>query len=171
MSARQSLYVLLGLVLAAAIFRLLPHPANVAPIAAMALFCGCYLQDKRLAFVVPLLALLLSDLVLGFYAGIVYVYLGFALVVLLGFWLRGRDRWVNILGASVTASLIFFLVSNFSAWMVLPYPATFAGLGEAYLAGIPFLRNSMLGDLFFTVCLFGLWRAAHAGLPRLLSRV
>src|ERR1700761_7102838 len=87
---KPRLITLIGMVLAAMATRLVPHPWNLTSVAAVALFAGAYLEDRRLAFAVPLAALLLSDLVLGFYSGMAAVYLSFALIVGLGLWLRQR---------------------------------------------------------------------------------
>lgn len=149
------LLTLVTLVFAAAALRLIPHPPNVAPIAALALFAGAHFDDRRLAFVVPFAALALSDLVLGLYPGLMFVYAGFAFSVLIGFALRKRGVG-RIAAGTLASALVFFLISNFGAWLTLEvYPKTPAGLMAAYVAGIPFLRNALLGDALYVVLLFG----------------
>lgn len=149
------LLTLVLLIFAAAALRLVPHPPNVAPIAALALFAGAHFDDRRLAFVVPFAALALSDLVLGLYPGLVFVYLGFALSVCIGFALRKRSVG-RIAAGTLASALVFFLVSNFGSWLTLAtYPKTADGLLAAYVAGIPFLRNALAGDALFVVLLFG----------------
>ncbi|MEJ2633528.1 MAG: hypothetical protein P8011_17285 [Acidihalobacter sp.] len=149
------LFTIVALIFAAAALRLIPHPANVAPIAALALFAGSYLEDRRLAFAVPFGALLLSDSVLGLYPGLVFVYAGFALSVCVGFALRKRNV-VRIAAGTLISALVFFLITNFGAWMTLPmYPKTPEGLLAAYVAGIPFLRNALVGDVLYVGVLFG----------------
>ena len=151
----QRFIFIINLIIAAAASRLLPHPPNVTPIAAMALFGGAYFADKRLAFVVPFAALFLSDLMLGLHSQIPTVYLGFALVVCVGFWLRGRVRALPVAAAALAGSVLFFLVSNFGVWAAGAwYPKTAAGLGACYVAAIPFFRNTLLGDAFYTALLF-----------------
>ena len=81
------LIALLSAIAAAAALRLVPHPPNFSPIDAMALFSGAYLGRRGIAFVAPLAALLLSDLVLGFYHGVATVYSTVALIVVIGWWL------------------------------------------------------------------------------------
>ena len=148
--------VLSGMILAAAAARLVPHAPNFTPIAAIALFGGAHFADKRLAFGVPLAALLLSDLVLGFYHGMAVVYGSFALIVGLGLWLRSRRTIWPIAGAALVSSLLFFLVTNFGVWVAGSlYPQTLSGLGACYVAAIPFFRNTLGGDLFFSAVLFG----------------
>src|SRR6267378_3322359 len=99
---RPRLVALISIILAAALSRLIPHPPNMTSVTAVALFAGAYFSDRRLAFLVPLTALFLSDSVLGFYGHMEIVYLSFALIVCIGLWL-GRDRSVlRIAGAALT---------------------------------------------------------------------
>ena len=149
-----------------AMFRLLPHPPNVSPVAAMALFGGAYFSDKRVAFLVPFLALLLSDLLLGLHDTMIYVYGGFALTVIIGFWIRQNLNISRVALAAVGASTLFFIVTNFGAWVSSGlYPMTIDGLMQAYVAAIPFFQNSLLGNLVFTALLFG----GYAALQRNVS--
>lgn len=150
------LITLILIIFTVALFRILPHPPNVSPIAAMALFGGAYFSDKRLAFLVPLLALLLSDWILGLHDTMLYVYGGFALTVVIGFWIGKQVNLGRIATATVGASIVFFLLTNFGAWLTSGlYPMTVDGLMQAYVAGIPFFQNSLLGNLVFTALLFG----------------
>ncbi|RMG58982.1 MAG: hypothetical protein D6717_02095 [Gammaproteobacteria bacterium] len=162
------LMTLVMIVLAAALMRILPHPPNVTPVAAMALFAGAHFADRKLALVVPLLAMLMSDLVLGLHQTLLFVYLGVALTVLIGTTLRGRARPLPAMGAALLASVLFFLLTNFGVWLTgTLYPHTVQGLFAAYTAGLPFFRNSLLGDLFWTAVLFGGYRALAAYWPDL----
>ena len=161
--------VIVAIIMVAALARLIPHPPNVTPLAAMALFGGAYLGDRRLALMVPFGALLLSDLLLGFHATMSFVYAGFALTVLLGARVIGERRGVmRIGGTAIAASLLFFLITNFGVWIIYPmYPHTAAGLIDSYVAGLPFLRNSLLGDIFFVTVIFGGFALAAKGIPAL----
>lgn len=151
-----------------AMFRLLPHPPNVSPVAAMALFGGAYFSDRRVAFLVPFLALMLSDLVLGLHDTMIYVYAAFALTVMIGFWVGKNTRITRVATAVVGSSLLFFMITNFGAWVTSGlYPMTAGGLMQAYVAGIPFLQNSMLGNLVFAALLFGGFAALQRKLPAL----
>jgi hypothetical protein len=162
------LITLVLIILAVAVFRILPHPPNFSPIAAMALFGGAYLADKRLAFLVPFLALLLSDLILGLHDTMLYVYGGFALTVVIGFWIAKQVNVGRIAVATVGASLLFFLLTNLGVWFTSGlYPMTFDGLMQAYIAGIPFLQNSLLGNLVFSALLFGGFAALQRNVPAL----
>lgn len=139
-----------------AIFRLLPHWPNVSPVAAMALFGGAYFADKRLAFMVPVVALFLSDIFLGLHATMIFVYAGFALTVIIGFALKRRLTITNTVFAVLASSLAFFLLSNLGSWLTSGlYAPTMEGLMQAYIAGIPFFQNSLLGNLVYTGVIFG----------------
>lgn len=153
---RPRLMLIATMIAAAAASRLVPHPPNVTSIAAIALFGGATLADRRLAFLVPLAALLASDFVLGFHNQMIAVYGSFALVVCLGLWLQQRRTAPAIAGAAIASSLLFFIVVDFGIWLTGDmYPRTLAGLMTCYTAALPFLRNQMLGDLFYTAVLFG----------------
>lgn len=162
------LLVLLAAILAAAALRLVPHPPNFTPIGAMALFSGAYLGKRAIAVLAPLGALLLSDLVLGFYAELAFVYVGVVLTVLIGWSLaRGRTAW-TIAGASLLGSVLFFILTNFGVWLVNDYyPHTLAGLAACYAAAIPFFQNSVAGDLFYAALLFGGFALLQRGVPAL----
>lgn len=136
--------------------RLVPHPANFAPIAALALFGGANLR-RRDAILVPMAALLISDyFISGFYGPTMfYVYGSFVLIGLIGVWVRSHKNLGTIVSSSLVSSLLFFLITNFGVWTGNWYPHTLAGLTETYVAAIPFFRNTILGDLFYTGLFFG----------------
>jgi len=145
---------------AAIILRLIPHLPNFAPIAAMALFGGTYL-NKKYALIVPILAMLISDYFIGFYNPWIMfsVYGSFILIGLIGLWLKKHKTVANVLGASLSGSIIFFLVTNFAVWAVphSMYPHNLQGLLQSYIMGLPFLKNTILGDLFYVGALFSLY--------------
>jgi len=175
------------MIFAAAFSRLLPHPPNVTPIGAMSLFGAAYFSRRYLALIVPFVAMWLSNLYLNnviyaqmypeFYSGFSWfgnwaVYISFALIVGLGWLLLRKVSPLRLIGASVSASLLFFLITNFQAWMMTPaYPRTAAGLGMAYAAGIPYFWNTLLGDLFFTGLLFGAFAFFQQRVPALRTQV
>lgn len=168
-----------GMIFLAALSRLLPHPPNVTAVSAMALFGGAYLSDRRLAILVPLAAMWISDLILNnvFYAayfdsfswhGNFFVYGAFILIAVLGMTFLKKISLARLIGVSLSASLLFYLITNFGAWLGNPlYPQNTAGLLEAYVAGLPFLRNTILGDLFFTGVLFGTFEWLKSRYPTL----
>lgn len=165
---RFRLAALLTAIVAAAALRLVPHPPNFTPIGAMALFSAAYLGRRPLAFAAPLGALLLSDLVLGFYSGMLFQYVGVGLIVLLGWFALARLSVLRLAGAAVASSILFFAISNFGVWAVSGmYPPTLAGLSACYVAAIPFFQNTLAGDLFYTALLFGGFAVAEQLIPRI----
>src|SRR5260370_24580041 len=169
--SRPRFVILALIVLAAAGSRLIPPPPNLASITAVALFGGAYLTDKRLALIVPLAALLLSDLVLGFYSHMEIVYGSFLLVVCLGFLLQRKRSVLRIAGAALAGSVVFFVVTNFGVWVFGSlYPKTATGLLACYVAGIPFFQNTLAGDALYTTVLFGGFAVAEKLFPILRER-
>jgi len=167
------------MVLAGAIYRLVPHPMNVAPVAALALIGGMYF-GRSYALWMPLAILAISDLVLNaqMHYPLIYIprvidYVAFAAVGLLGVWLRSRPVGLKITGAVVTP-FFFFLLSNFGVWLFglnlanQYYPKTLAGLAECYTAALPFLRGTMVGDYaFMAVFAAGAWALSYS--PTILT--
>ncbi|HAH58166.1 MAG TPA: hypothetical protein DCL86_08470 [Bacteroidales bacterium] len=166
----KTIFVITAIAIAAA-FRIVPHWPNFTPVAAMALFAGATINRKWLAFMLPLAALFLSDLVLGFHSTIIFVYGAMILTVLIGSLLSKKLKTGNIAIATVSSSILFFLVTNFGAWMsgMLPYTRDFSGLMQAYIAGIPFFNTALAGDLFYSGVLFGSFILARKRFPRLVK--
>ena len=174
--------VLAALTFIAALSRVLPHPPNFSPIEAVALFGGAYFASRRWALFVPLAAMFTSDLVLGLANGGIYwdyfasagyllVYACIALSTLLGFRLRGKVSGSRVLGYSLAGSVLFFVVTNFGAWLSDPaYPKTAAGLAAAYVAGIPFFQWTVLGTLAYAALLFGGFALLRHRVPALHAR-
>ncbi|WP_338869351.1 DUF6580 family putative transport protein [Spirosoma sp. SC4-14] len=161
-SLQIRLITLCTIVLATALFRLLPHWPNFTPIAALALFGAATFERRWLGLAVPLLAMLLSDALIGFHGNMASVYVSFGLTWLLGLWALRRPSAGRIAAVSVTASVLFFLITNFAVWYGSTfYPQTMAGLMGCYAAGLAFydgtsfFLNGLLGDLFFNGVLFG----------------
>lgn len=161
------LITLTTIVLATALFRLVPHWPNFTPIAALALFGAAMFERKWLGLVAPLAAMLLSDALIGFHSSMTAVYLSFCLTWLLGVWAirrtaRQKVSAGRIAAASVASSILFFLVTNFAVWYGSSfYPQTISGLVGCYVAGLAFYNgtsfflNGLAGDLFFSALLFG----------------
>lgn len=171
--------VLTCLILLAAFSRLIPHAPNFTAVGAMALFGGAYFSRKSLALLVPLLALWLSDIVLN---NVVYreyyptftlavnpwTYGTFAVLVGLGAVALKKVTPSSVVVTSLLASVIFFLVSNFSVWLgSSAYPQNATGLLLCYVAGEPFFWNTLLGDLFYCGVLFGSYELARRQFPQL----
>jgi len=164
MSNRIKIFLAVLIVLLAAGSRLLAHPWNFTPIAAMSLFAGCYL-NKRWAIILPLGAMLIGDYFIGFYGWpvMVSVYGGLILIFFIGRFLARHKNVLAIAGSSLAGSLIFFLITNFSVWAFFSwYPHTFVGLLNCYTLAIPFFKNTLAGDLIYTATLFGVYELAVA---------
>lgn len=169
--------IALGLVfvLVALLSRFLPHPPNFTAIGALALFAPALFAGVRIpkafAILLPLSVLFLSDLVIGFYPGLTFVYLGFAVLAVMGFALKPQRSWGRALVAAPAASLVFFLLSNFGVWLTAGlYAKTLAGLTECYLMALPFIGNQLLGDLTFVLGFAAALRLLRVGTAMVTQR-
>lgn len=159
------LIALVSAIVAAAALRLVPHPPNFTPVGAIALFSGAYFGRKSIAFAAPLGALLLSDVVLGFYHGMATVYATDLLIVLIGSLIMKRTT-LRVGFAAVASSILFFALTNFGMWLSSGfYPHSVTGLEACFVAAIPFFQNTIAGDLFYTGLLFGGFTLAERLLP------
>lgn len=157
--------------------RVAPHAPNVMPVAASALFAASILRRRTLALVVPFAAMALSDALIGFgdwrVMGVVY---GCLALPALSALLPRRVRSASLIASlAVISSLVFFAATNLAVWAFSGlYAPTLEGLGECYIAALPFLKNTVAGDLFWTMVLFGTYwlakglsaRRAAAGGPK-----
>ncbi|AXJ00223.1 hypothetical protein CYPRO_0946 [Cyclonatronum proteinivorum] len=162
-------FLILSLILILAVIsRFLPFPPNVAPVAAMALFGGAYFSDKRIAFLLPLGIMLLSDLLIGIHSTLLFVYASFGIIVGLGILLGKEINPMRVAGASIAGSVIFYLITNFGVWLVSPYyPFTLEGLIASYTLAIPFFHYTLIGDLLFTTAMFGSFELLRRNVPAL----
>ncbi len=150
------LLVISAIILFATLMRLVPHYPNFTPIAAIALFGGAHLGKRWIAFMIPMIALFISDLFLGFHNFMIPVYFSFALVVLLGTLMRNNIRIPFVIGGSLAGSVLFFLITNAAVAFMTPfYPNSFQGLMMSYTMAIPFFHTALLGDLFYNAVFFG----------------
>ena len=147
----------LGLVALAVAGRVMPHAANLTPLYAVALF-ACATFPKRWAIVVPLSAMMVSDLIIGLHATVAFTWSAMLVFALLGFAMRQRATTGRIVGSALVGSASFFIWTNLGVWMVSGmYPHTSAGLAQCYVAALPFFRNSLLANLAFTGALFAVY--------------
>ncbi|OGY88922.1 MAG: hypothetical protein A2927_00060 [Candidatus Komeilibacteria bacterium RIFCSPLOWO2_01_FULL_45_10] len=141
------------------IIRLVPHPANFAPIGALALFAGVYLP-KKWSLILPITLMLISDIFVGFYDPrlMAVVYSCFLLTAVIGWSVKKNKNILTILTASLGMSVFFFLATNLAVWAFSEwYPHNFGGLMLSYYLAVPFFRNTLFGDLFFTAVFFGVY--------------
>jgi hypothetical protein len=144
----------LGLVLLAVLGRVLPHAANVTPLYAVALFACAYFP-RRWALAVPVAAMVASDLIIGLHSTVAFTWSGMFVFALLGLLLRDRRFGPGVVVAAGAGSVAFFAWTNFGVWLTSGmYPHTVAGLVTCYTLALPFLRNSLLGDVAFSGALF-----------------
>jgi len=184
-ASQRTLYLRFGLltllIFLAAFSRILPHMPNFSPLGAIGLFGAAHFSRRWQAFLVPLAATWLSDLVLNnviyaeYYPGFVWFYEGFywqygsyLLITLTGILILNKVSVQRILAASLCSSILFFLVSNFGTWASgMIYPMTGEGLLACYIAGIPYIKGTFSGDLFYAAILFGTFALAQRQYPAL----
>jgi hypothetical protein len=143
-------------------------PDNVSPVAAIALFGGALFTNKLQGIAIPLGIMFLSDLYVGLHDLMVPVYIGFVIIGLIGLSIRKNPTMVKALGGALVGSILFFLITNAAVWMSTPYYSqTVGGLIECYVSGLPFFRNTLIGNMAFTALLFGAYQAASFRFPKL----
>ena len=162
--------VLSIIILLAAFTRIMPHPPNFSPMAAIGLFGAAHFAKKWQAFFIPLIGIWVSDLVINnyvysssssnfvwFYSGFYWQYISYILIIFTGLFIFYRGiSLTKTAGGMISSSGIFFFVSNFGVWAGgTMYPKNFSGLITCYAAGVPFIHNTIISDVLFTTVLFG----------------
>lgn len=144
------------LILLATVIHLVPHPFGVSPVGASAIYAGAF-ANRRYAWLVPLVPLLVGNIIYGFYEPVVllFVYAGFMLSTAAGRFLINRQSALRLAAASVGGAFVFYAVSNFSIWLVGMYPQTTAGLLQCYVNGLPYLGAAIAANFGYGVLLFG----------------
>lgn len=141
------------IILLAVLARLVPHVPNFAPIGGLALFSGANFKNK-IALLIPLCAMFISDIFLGFHKTVPYVYVSFIVIALIGGLIK-NNKWQSLALASLTSSILFFLITNFGVWATgSMYAKNLDGLMQSYAMGLPFFRNTILSDLFYSFSFF-----------------
>lgn len=149
----QKAFSLAVIVLLAVVARLIPHAPNFVPIGGLALFSGAKFRNKA-ALLIPLSAMFISDIFLGFHKTIPHVYISFIIIFLIGS-LINKNKWQSLLKASLVSSVIFFLITNFGVWVTgTMYQKNLGGLLQSYVMGLPFFRNTIISDLFYSFSFF-----------------
>ncbi len=144
-------------------------PYNFTPVEAIALFGGAYFGDRRLAFLVPLGAMLIADLIIGLHPLVPVVYACIAASVALGFGLRGKVSALRVGAFGLAGSLLFFVVVSFVEWLAGDTEYCRAGIVPCYLAALPFLENWLAGTLVWSALLFGGFEWLRRASPRLVA--
>lgn len=161
------------LILLSIVGRLIPHPANATPVGAMALVGGAKLP-KIWRWTTPFIALLLSDILLQLFFNTTafsietpFVYGSFAVSIFLGRFIQGNHRYFKLGTLSLVGSLQFFLLTNFGTWLGgLLYPPTLSGLAQCYTMALPYLSNTLVGDMAWSFGLFTVIEGAQVWLRR-----
>lgn len=181
-----------GAILAAALFRLVPHWPNFTPMGAIALMGGALVANRLAGALIPLLAMVISDyltVVLINFAWTTpaeyfttpqtgFVYLGILSNVVIGyllgnvsikkdgFSLFSKQFSASLLSASLVSAILFFLISNFGTWMSGLTPGN-PSLMAVYALGIPFFGYSLLANVFYSFLFFGLFQVVCERWPAL----
>lgn len=164
------------MIIGSVLLRLVPHMPNFAPVTGIGLFGGAYL-NKKIAILLPLTVMVISDYLLLyispftmsadfsrvypitalFRADTAFVWGSFLISSLIGLWLRNHKKPALVVGATLLASVQFFLITNFGVWVVGAYSRGLDGLIQSYIMGLPFLKGTILGDLVYTSAFFGVY--------------
>lgn len=132
--------------------RIVVHTPNFSPVLSLTLLGGVYLKGRQ-AIWVPLVLMALSDAVIGFHDTMFYVWGSILLISLVGLYLRDHKNWVNVISTSLLSSGLFFIVTNFGAFLSL-YPHTWAGFQQCYILAIPFYRSTIVSTLAFSLVFY-----------------
>lgn len=161
--------LIIGLIAATVIFRIIPHPFNITPVLAAALFAGARVSDKKWAFTLPAAAMFISDAALAymnnyplFHSTIIFVYGALLLSVLIGRTaLSGEFNAGKTALTTIASSVLFFIITNLGVWLMDGmYSLDFSGLTTCFIMAVPFFKYSIAGDLFFVTVLFGVYELA-----------
>jgi len=149
---------MLGFILLAlgVLSRLIVHSPNFTPVIAVALFGGVYL-NRKYAILLPLALMMISDMFLGFYDGILYTWFSVILIAAIGLWIKKNKSSTSIFSGSLASALLFFIISNFGVWATGYYGYTAQGFWNCYIAAIPFFRNTLVSTLVYSAVLFGIY--------------
>ena len=157
--------IITAIIIFAAFTRLIPHPPNFTPIIAIGLFGGAYLKDRRLVFLIPLIAMIIADAFLGFHGTMIWIYGSLIIISMMGILLKNRATMKNCAVATLGGSLLFFLLTNFGVWFISGfYEKSILGLITCYTMALPFFYNTLAGSVFYSAIMFG----GYAGLKNYL---
>ena len=138
--------------------RLMPHPPNFTPLLGMAVFSGVIFDRKVFAFVIPLVAMLISDLIIGFHSSMPIIYFAIMLNVGVGYLLVSKFSYLKSILALISGAFIFFIVTNFAVWLGSGmYSQDINGLISCYLMALPFFQNTLISSLIYGLGAFYLF--------------
>ena len=146
----------ISLIIILAFARLIPHPPNFTPIIAVAIISGYFFKNFNLSVLILLAAMLISDLFIGFYENIIFVYVSLILITFIFHKISSKINFKNLFIYGFAGSVIFFVVSNFGVWALgspgvydIAYDKSLSGLIQCYILAIPFFGNTFLSTLIF----------------------
>jgi len=144
------------LILILALARLIPHPPNFTPIIAVAIMSGYFFKNVNLSILILMVTMFISDLFIGFYENLIFVYLSLILITFIFYKITKKINYKNLLAFSFAGSAIFFIISNFGVWALgspgvydIAYEKSFSGLVQCYILAIPFFGNTFLSTIIF----------------------
>ena len=147
----------IGLILILAFARLIPHPPNFTPVIALAIMSGYFFKNLNLSFLTLIIAMFISDLFIGFYENIIFVYLSLILITFIFHKISRKINFKNLFIYGFAGSVIFFVVSNFGVWALgspgvydIAYDKSLSGLIQCYILAIPFFGNTFISTLIFS---------------------
>jgi len=144
----MNILLIIILTLFAVFSRLIPHPPNFTPLLAIALYSGISFKNRSL-FIIPLIAMLISDFFLGYHNSIIWVYLSLLIIFYIGYISFRKYSFQNLILLSFVSSVMFFVLSNFGVW-IIGYPISLEGIIACYVAAIPFFHNTLFSTLLFS---------------------
>lgn len=157
--------ILTIIIVLAILSRLIEHPMNFTPVFALALFSAVYFSNRMASLLIPFGVMFISDIFIGISTLNIAVYFTFGLSYLIGtLYLRNKISIGRLAISSLSISVLFFVISNFYVWAIDPfsmYPKTLDGFIMCYQMALPFFRNSVLGDMFYSGLLFGSFSLAE----------
>jgi uncharacterized protein DUF6580 len=161
-------WLALTLVIVGVVLRVMPHPWNFAPIGAIALFGGARFDRRYFAIGIPLLTMFVGDIFVGFHSLMPVIYATYALIAVIGMFLRDRTTIPAVTGGVLLSSTIFYLTTNFAVWeMGTTYAKNAAGLLACYIAAIPYFGNTLASDALYSAIFFGIFALAERRIPAL----
>jgi len=169
--SKNTIIVFITLLVLVLLSRWVSHLWNFTLVGGAFLFAGSYFKDKKISVALMLLALLVSDLVIGFHDQMPSVYFSYLVIVALGFLLTNSSSRLKIIGVSFLGSLLFYFITNFAVWFQgVLYPKTLAGLLDCYVMALPFYRNQLISDILSSFAFFEVARKVTRHLTRHLTK-
>ena len=152
MNINKNLLLVLGIIGVLTLSRLIPHPPNFTPILGMAVFSGAIINRRLIAYLISLVAMLISDLYLGFHSGMPIIYFSLALCVLIGTFIEARVTILNFALGISAGVIVFYLITNFAVWYGSGmYDYSFSGLITCYVMALPFLQNTIISSMIYGI--------------------